>query len=448
VWERPPPPVAEASVFADEALHRFELDNGLSVIILEDHRLPRVSLGVRVRRGAASVDPDRAGLASFTTSLMKRGAGDRDALEFAEAVDEMGASLGVSASWDWMNAQAWGLTRDLDSLLELLADVVLRPRFADEEVERTRGEVLASLERTKDFPHSLERQFAAKVLYPGHRLGIPMAGSPETVAALDGAAARDFHARMFIPNNAVFFAAGDVDAAELLTRLGSTFGAWAAREIPDPGPPLPAPTPIARRILVVDRPELIQTRIHLAHEGIARTDPDRVAAGLMNSVIGGSGFSSRLMQRVRADEGLTYGVYSGFRMKRAGGSYSVATFTRNAEVRRVIDLLLDELEHVHVQPPTESEMEGARSLAVGRFGLGLETSDAVLNGLVDLDTYGLPEDGLDTYRSRVRATTVEDAERLASKLLHPKRAAIILVGPAEVLLPQLEGLGPVEVVTP
>jgi zinc protease len=253
---------------------------------------------------------------------------------------------------------------------------------------------------------------------------------------------------MFIPNNAVFYAAGDVNAAELLTRLGSTFGAWAAGEIPDPGPPLPAPTPIARRILVVDRPELAQTRIHLAHEGIARTDPDRVAAGLMNSVIGGSGFSSRLMLRVRADAGLTYGVYSGFRMQRAGGSYSVATFTRNAEVRRVIDLLLDELERIHVQPPTESEMEGARALAVGRFGLGLETSAAVLNGLVDLDTYGLPEDGLDTYRSRVRATTVADVERLASKLLHPERAAIVLVGPAEALLPQLEGLGPIEVVTP
>ena len=109
---------------------------------------------------------------------------------------------------------------------------------------------------------------------------------------------------MFVPNNAIFFASGDLDAAELLERVGAAFGAWPVRELPDAGPPLPAPTPTARRILVVDRPDLTQTQITLAHEGIARTDPDRIAATLLNEAIGGSGFSSRLMQRVRADAGL------------------------------------------------------------------------------------------------------------------------------------------------
>ncbi len=448
IWDRPPPPIADSPIVAPGSLDRFELDNGLSVIVLEDHRLPRVSLGISLRRGAASVEPDRAGLAGFTTELMKRGAGDRDSLALASAIDALGSVLSVRADWDSITAQIWGLTGDLDSMLEILADVVLRPRFDDDEAIRTRGELLASLERASDNPHHLERRFASLALYPGLRVGLPLSGSPEAVAALDSAAARDFHARMFVPNNAIFFASGDLDADALLDRVGAVFGAWLAGEIPDVGPAFSAPTPTARRVLVVDRPNLTQTRITLAHEGIARTDPDRIAASLLNKAIGGSGFSSRLMQRVRADAGLTYGVSSGFSLRRGGGTFAVATFTRVAEVRRVIDLLLAELERARREPPTGSELEKMRTLAVGQFVLGIETSDAVLESLVNLDIYGLPEDSLDTYRSRVRAVTDADVERLALKLLHPDRAVIVLVGPAEALTLQLKDLGPIEVVHP
>jgi zinc protease len=430
------------------ALHRFELDNGLSIIVLEDHRLPRLTLGVTLRRGAASVDADRAGLAGFTTDLMKRGAGDRDALTLAAAVDEIGSSLHVSAGWDSINTQVWGLTRDLDRLLEILADVVLRPQLSAEEAERTRSESLAAFERAKSDAHYLESFFTARALYSDERAGFPLSGSPETVETLDAASAREFYTQMFVPNNAVFFASGDVDAEELLERVGEAFGAWPAGALADAGPLLPAPTPTERRIFVIDRPEAVQTRITLAHEGIERTNPDRIAASLLNSVIGGSGFSSRLMKTLRADAGLTYGVGSSFRMRREGGRFSVSTFTRVAEVRRVIDLLLAELDRARTEPPTSKELEDMRSLAVGGFALALETSDAVLASLVDLEIHGLPQDSLDTYRARVRATTTADLARLARELLHPERAAIVLVGPADALLPQLEGLGSVVVIDP
>jgi zinc protease len=154
------------------------------------------------------------------------------------------------------------------------------------------------------------------------------------------------------------------------------------------------------------------------------------------------------MQRVRADAGLTYGVSSGFRLRRGGGTFTIATFTRVAEVRRVIDLLLTEFERARIEPPMGSELEGMRALSVGQFALGIETSDAVLDSLVNLNIYGLPENSLDTFRSRIRAVTAADVERVASSLLHPDRAAIVLVGPAEALMPQLEGLGPIEVVQP
>jgi zinc protease len=448
IWDQPPPPIADTPVVDPSKLHRFELDNGLAVIVLEDHRLPRVSMGISVRRGAASEALDRAGLANFTAELMKRGAGDRNSLELASAIDALGAVLSVHADWDSMTAQIWGLSRDLDSMLGLLGDVVLRPRFDADEAVRARGELLAALERAKDDPRYLERRFSAAALYEGERKGVPLSGSPETVATLDAQGARAFHARMFVPNNAIFFASGDLDARELLERVGAVFGAWTAGEIPDPGPTMRSPTPPARRIVIVDRPDLGQARIDLSHEGISRTDPDRIAANLLNEAIGGSGFSSRLMQRVRADAGLTYGVSSGFTLLRDGGTFTVATFTRVAEVRKVIDLLLAELERARRDPPAGSELEEMRTLQVGEFALGIETSDAVLDSLVNLDIYGLPEDSLDTYRARLRAVTAEDVAHLALALLHPERAAIVLVGPAEELVPQLKDLGPIEVVQP
>lgn len=448
LWDEPAPVVEDAPIVQPGALHRFELDNGLEVIVLEDHRLPQVSIGIATRRGGGIETLDEAGIASFTAELMKRGAGDLDAIAFAETVDALGASFSVGAGFDSMNAEVSGLSRDLDALIDVLGDMVLRPRLDAGEAERARNETLAAMERAKDQPGYLERRQAMASVYPGLRAGVPLSGVPETVARLDAEAARAFHERVFVPNNAVLFASGDVDASDLLARAGAAFGAWASGDVPDAGPPLPSPAPPARRITVVDRPDLQQTRITLIHEGIARTDPDRVAANLMNSVIGGSGFLSRLMQRLRSEGGLTYGVSSGFAMRRTGGYFSVSTFTRVGEVRRALDIILEELERLRERPPSEDELRKARSLAVGGFALALETSDAVLSALVNLDLYGLPEDAVDTYRARVRATTTEDTARLARALVHPERMAIVLVGPAEQLLPQLEGMGEVEVVQP
>jgi zinc protease len=447
-WELPPPPAREAPVVASGALYRGELPNGLRILVLRDDRLPRVALGVTLRRGAASEDPAQAGLALFTAELMERGAGERDALGLAEAVDRLGASLAVSSGWDSTTVGLTGLSRDLDALLAILADVVLRPRLDPREAKRAREEILASLEQAKDDPETLALWGFARALYAGHRYGLPREGVRETVERLDAPRAREFHRRIFVPNDAILWAAGDLELEPFLARAGELFGAWERGPVADAGPPPPEPAPAARRVVVVDRPDLEQARIVLGHEGIARTDPERVAVALMNDVLGGGGFSSRLMERLRAEAGLTYAVGSGFSLRRQRGPFTVSTFTRVGEARRILDQALAVIGRFRHDPPDETELRDARALAVGEFSLGLETSDAVIAALVDLDVYGLPEDSLDTYRSRVRATTPEQVAELARRLLHPERAGIVLVGPAETLRPQLEGLGPLEVVRP
>jgi zinc protease len=447
-WELPPPPVAEGPVIPQERLHRSALDSGLEVMVLEDPRLPRLEVGILLRRGAEIETAADAGVVALMADVMERGAGARDALALARAVEEIGADLGVGAGMDSVSVDLSGLSDDADLLFDLLADVVLRPRFDPAEVARARAETLAGFARERDDPGALLSRQLALALYDGHRYGLPVSGSPESVARLDATALRAAHARLFVPGNAIVYAVGDIAEADALARVGARFGAWAAGEVPPPGPPPPGPTPTARRVVLVDRPDLGQAQLALAHEGLARTDEERIPAGLMNSILGGGGFLSRLMSRVRADEGLAYGIGSGFALRRHAGPFAVTTSTRAPEAGRVVDIVLEEIERLRREPPTADELRNARSLSAGRFVLGLETSAAIAGSLVELDVYGLPRDSLDTYRTRLNAVTLEEVHQAAQRLLHPDRMAIVAVGPAEVLRPQLERFGPVEVVNP
>jgi len=445
-WELPPPPPREGPVVAVGRLHRATLENGLEVVVLEDPSLPRVVLGVVVPRGSADVPVAQAGLASYTTDLMERGAGERDALAFAEAVDALGATLQASADWDSMGVEVAGLSRDLDALAGLLADTVLRPRFDADEAERLRSQGLAALERAKDDPSTLAGWHLARVLFPEHPYGLPQEGTPETLATFSASAASALHQYFWVPSGAILYATGDVAHGDIERRARELFGAWGGE--PAPSAAEPPAVPQARRVVIVDRPELGQATILVGHEGIRRADPQRIAVQLMNTVLGGGGFSSRIMGRVRENEGLAYYAWSAFAMRRAGGVFVVSTGTRVEQVGRSLAMLLEELEGARTSPPTAEEIAHARSLSIGRFGLGLETSEAVVWALVDLDVYGLPRDSLDTYRTRVREAAAPDVEEAARERLHPERGAIVVVGPAAALRPQLEAFGPVEVVQP
>ncbi len=448
-WELPPPPIAEGPIVPGDRVHRSQLDNGVELFLLEDHSIPRLELGWASRGGAGSESETEVGITVLLSSVMEQGAGDRDALALAQSVERLGATLSVSADWDSATASIAGLSEDRDALFEILADVVIRPRIEAVEVQRAREQQLAALESIRDDPSALVGRELDRVLYGSHRYGTHLAGSPATVAKLDRAALREWHRRLFNPAEAILFAVGDIDVPTFEAQARAHFGAWAASETLSATPPVPATTPVERRVVVIDRPDLAQAQIAIAHEGISRSDEERVAASLMNSVLGGGGFLSRLMSRVRAKEGLTYSIYSGFYLRSQPGPFAIRTFTQVDQVGEVVAIVLDELEAIRgSRPPTAEELDGAKRFNAGRFALGLETSSAIAASLIDLDLYRLPTDSLDTYRARVRAVTLDEAAVQAQRRLHPERVAIVVAGPAETVVKQLEGFGTVEVVDP
>jgi zinc protease len=445
-WELPAPVVEDKPIVDPARLHRATLANGLQILVLEDRRLPEFSAGFVALRGAALESPDEVGLAAFTASLMERGAGARGALALATAVEDLGAELAVGSDWDTLEVAVSGLSRDFDALFGVLADVVRRPRFEAAEAKRVAEEQRAGLAAAKDDAATLAAQHLMRALYGAHRFGTPSDGEDAVVARFGPADARAFHARVATPAGGILWATGNLDASDFLARAERDFGDWHGAPLaPAPAPP---PVPEKRRVVIVDRPELGQAQIAIGHEGISRSDERRLAAQLMNTAFGNGGFSARLMKRIRATEGLTYGINSQFVQRAAPGPFVITTFTRVPEVGKLLTSTFDELERVRRAPPAGEELEKARRLRVGSFPLALETSEAVLNALVDLDVYGLPRDTLDTYRPRMRALSEADVASAARELVHPERATIVVVGPADVLREPLAAFGAVEVVAP
>ncbi|HEY8122790.1 MAG TPA: pitrilysin family protein [Myxococcota bacterium] len=445
-WELAPAVAAERPIIDPARLHRATLANGLQVVVLEDHRLPRVSAGFIALRGAAIETPEEAGLAAFTATAMERGAGERGALALAAAIEDLGADFDVASDWDTLRAGVSGLSRDSDALFAVLADVVRRPRFDAADAKRAVAEQRAALAQAKDDPAALAGQNFARTLYGAHRLGTPGAGTDASVARFTPASARAFHARVVTPAAAILWAVGDVEAADFLARAERDFGDM--RGNPPAALPAAPSVPTQRRVVIVDRPDLEQAQIAIGHEGIARTDERRLEVQLLNTAFGSGAFSSRLMARIRAIEGLTYGISAQFAQNRLPGPFVVSSFTRVPEVGKLLASAFEELERVRTEPPAGEELEAARQLRIGGYPLALETTDAVMAALLDLDVYGLPRDTLDTYRSRVRAITAEQVAAAARALIHPERATIVVVGPADALREPLSKYGAVEVVEP
>jgi predicted Zn-dependent peptidase len=444
---RPPAP-GPAPALNIPAIQKQTLSNGLPVWIVEMHEVPVVDVSLIVKSGAAADPAGRFGTASFTAAMLDEGAGTRSALELADAIDYLGASLTTSSSYDASSVRLHALVSTLNEALPIMADVALRPTFPQADLERLRAERLTSLLQLRDNPSQLATAAFNRVLYgAGHRYGTGVMGTEATNKALSADDLRAFHAAHYQPSNAHVLIVGDVTAAAVMPALEKAFGGWRNTG-PVPRVPLPsAPQVKARQIVLIDKPGAAQSQIRVGSIGVARGTPDYHAIDVTNTMLGGS-FSSRLNLNLREKNGYAYGAGSQFAMRQEPGPFVALAGVQSDKTREAVGEFLTELTAMAAPAPAE-ELSRVRNLQARGFPGAFETTTGMAAQLTDLVVYGLQESFFNEYVPKIQAVTGADVQRIAGRHIQPDRVLIVIAGDLKSIEAPLRAanFGPVTVVT-
>jgi zinc protease len=424
-------------------IRRERLENGLHVVVAERPGIPLAAARL-VLRGGSALDPaGRAGLAHLVALASRRGTRSRTGPEIDLTVESLGAELGAAVDED---ASYFGLSAPVEELprcLEILADVATAPTFPLAEVNRLRRREIASLAHDLDEPAVIADRAMLEAAFGRHPYGHPPEGRARDLRAARRADLTAFHGRHFRPGAAILVVVGTTPADEVLALARSRFGRWrgedgASLAIAPPAPP-------RRAVLVVDKPDVTQTQVRIASAGFPRRSPD-YHSGVVASALLGGGFTSRLMEAIRVNRGLSYGVRSRFATSGAGGLFFISTFTKVETTADIVEVALEETSRFCEGGPTAEELERMQSYLCGLFPLSLETHDQLAEKLADLALYELPDAEITEFRDRVQAVGSEDCREAAARYFPLERRVVVAVGPARRIARTLERFGPVRVV--
>lgn len=439
-----PPPPGELRGFRFPPFLRRTLPGGLTVYAARLAGVPLVSLELVARAGGQHDPLGKAGLATFTASLLDEGSARRDALEIAAWIERLGGYLYSAADWDSGYLAAALLAEHTEAGLDLLAEVALTPTFPEQEIERIRSQRAAELLRRGFDPSSQADDKLNEVIYAGTPYASPLLGREDTLAALVRDDVVAFYDSHYSLAGATVIAVGDLDPEELIRGVERTLA-------PRPGqPPAPEgpeirPTPLGGiTIHVIDRPGASQTELRLGHAGVRRTDPDYLSLTVLNMLLGGK-FTSRINLNLRERHGYTYGASSRFTGRLGPGPFLVDAAVSTASTGAAAKEVLGELRRIREEPVEPHEMDETVSYMMGVYPYTLQTIGDVAKRLEVLAVYGLPDDYYDGYTDRLAAATREQLLEAARRHVDPERIAIVAVGPADEVVPQLEGLGEVTV---
>ena len=411
-----------------------ELENGLKVVIIEDKRFPLVSLRLAFLNGDANEPADAVGLNSAIASMLSEGTENYSSLQFAEEIERLGASINASSSDDFTVIGASALSLYTSDILRLISEMVLRPTFPENEIDLYRRNMLENLKYQRSQSGFLANEQTARILYGEHPYGT-ISPKAEDVEKLTREKLIDYHSKNFIPNNAIFFAVGNVERDELLKELNDKFGEWEkgsveTREFPTP------PERSERTLTIVDRKGSAQSNIVISTLGVKRRHPDYFPILLMNQILG-AGASSRIFMNIREEKGYTYGAYSRFDMKKLSGEFEATAEVRNEVTGASLKEFFYEFNRIRDEKVSEEELQDAKSYLTGVFPIRAETQEGLTSLIVSQKLHGLPDDYLQTYRDNVNAVTIEEISRVANQYIHPEKVALVVVGDAEEILAQV-----------
>ena len=414
------------------------LANGLQIVAVLHHEQPVVSMRMIVRAGSALDPRDKVGLANLAASLLDQGTTSRSASEMNDAIDFIGGAMGTGAGTDLTFANLVVMKDSFEAGLGMLSDMVRHPAFAPAEIERQRQQVLSNLTVSLEDPEYVADAVFDRLVYGFHPYGMPHSGTPKTLSAISRDDLVQYHARNFVANNAILAIVGDVTADEAFAGVDKVFGDWARGDVSRPS--FVAPPEPARRVVIVNKPDAVQTEVRVGHLGVKRGNPDYMALNLTLRILGGEG-ANRLHQVLRTERGLTYGAKADMDTLLESGDFEAATNTRSPATAEVLRLIVDEFWRLQRERVGERELSDAKAYLTGSFPLTIETPDAIATQVLNVLFYGLPVEQLQSFRDRVNAVRTDDVERVARYFLRPDRLSVVLVGNAATFTSQLRGVG-------
>jgi predicted Zn-dependent peptidase len=404
-----------------------KLPNGLTVLVLEQHKLPTVNFMLWIETGALSDPKDMPGLAGFTAEMLREGTTHRTSAQLAAEVDNIGATLGASAPFGSTHSSitASGLAPSADQVMELMSDALFNPTFPSDELEKYKQRQLSQLEQERSQPFILGQEKFRQAVYQSFPASVTLP-TAESIKAATQERLKEFHDRFYVPSNAILGIVGDVKRDEIMELVRKYFGNWKGAPVSkEDWSKLPQASPT--KISLVDRPDSVQANLLAGNYGARRSDPDYPALVVMNQVLGG-GAQARLFLNLREEHGYTYGAYS-----RVGDDKYRETWQANTEVRNAVtdgsmEQLMAEFKRIREQKVPENELNEARHAIVAAFALSLEQPQQLLTRWMIVQSEGLPMDYWDHYPVQVAETTPDAVQAAARKYVDLAHLQIVCVG--------------------
>ena len=419
------------------------LANGAVVALVEKRDTPLVSMNVTVRGGGLGDPANKDGTASLYADLIQKGAGNRTAAQFAEAIENVGGSLSAGAGSESVGINASFMSRDVDLMLELVADALQRPRLDAAEFEKARTLAVQSIVAAKDSdPRALMSSYGDAWLFRGHPYGRSVGGSEASLAAVKLDDIKRYYADQVGGDRLIITMVGDFDSATMLPKLERSFGTWRKAGASVPTVPPPAKV-MGRPVLLVDKPGATQTYFWLGNVGASRTDPARTAQSVVNTVFGGR-FTSMLNTELRVKSGLTYGASASFSRPTQPGSFHIGSYTETSKTTQAIDMALDTLARLHKDGLDADQLKSSQSYMLGQFPPTIETNGQIAGRLADMLFYGLGPEDVNEYAERVLSVdAVAVRSTIEQSFPQPDDVALVLIGDAAKIRDAVQKYGPV-----
>jgi zinc protease len=422
--------IAALAVFAATPSHALDikkmtLSNGATLLVSEQHQLPMVTVMIEFDAGTRRDPQGKEGLAELTARCISQGTKELTAPEFDQKVDFMGSSVGVSAGRDYSTAGMTSLKKYQGETLQLLSGILVEPGLRDADIERKRAEQVAQIKAAEEHPgYTADVEFT-KDLFGDRPYGHPGAGYADSVAKVTNDDVRGFYHDYYKLGSSIIAVAGDVTADEVKASLEKALAGLSGSVAPQPEPP-PITVPLGLHVKLIDR-NVMQANIIMGSGGVERSNPDFYRLKVMNYILGGGGFSSRLVKVVRSAHGLAYSVNSGFEPGKFQGAFTIGLQTKNESSNEAIDLVLQQLREIQEKPVSDEELDGAKKFLIGSFPLGLERQSAIASFMIQVEFYGLGLDYADQYPKLIGAVTKDDVLAVAKKYLHPDAMIVVAV---------------------